>query len=322
MTTPLLLPFDSSAATLARAGGKGANLSRLVDGGFPVPPGFIITTAAYDAFVACNHLAAVVAMALAGVTADSPAVLTAASETLRTRFRDGRMPAAVANAVLAAYTEYFGDGAPVAVRSSATAEDLPDLSFAGQQDTFLNVAGPDALLDAVIRCWSSLWTARAIGYRAHNDIPQESVALAVVVQAMVQAEAAGVLFTANPLNGRRTESAIDATLGLGEALVSGQVEPDHYLVETLSGRIVEKHLGTKVTATESEHGDRSVVHLALLVAALDDGSWSRFGGWDGRAGRPREAGVFRLRYLSTSGSERDEQEGDNQDDDQKVPGEH
>ena len=118
----------------------------------------------------------------------------------------------------------------MAVRSSATAEDLPDLSFAGQQDTYLNVIGENALLKAVVRCWGSLWTARAIGYRARNGIGQNDVALAVVVQAMIPSEAAGVLFTVNPLSGKRTEIVIDATLGLGEALVSGKVEPDHYVV--------------------------------------------------------------------------------------------
>ena len=122
---------------------------------------------------------------------------------------------------------------------------MPDLSFAGQQDTFLNVAGVDALLCAVVGCWSSLWTARAIGYRARNDIATDGVSLAVVVQTMAAADAAGVLFTANPLTGRRGETVIDATLGLGEALVSGQVEPDHYVVETGTGRIVEKWLGSK-----------------------------------------------------------------------------
>ncbi len=114
------------------------------------------------------------------------------------------VPTDLVDAIQSAYADL---GRPaVAVRSSATAEDLPDMSFAGQQDTFLNVVGDEALLEAVINCWSSLWTARAIGYRARNDIPQDEVALAVVVQEMVQSEASGVLFTANPLTGTRTET--------------------------------------------------------------------------------------------------------------------
>ncbi len=145
--------------------------------------------------------------------------------------------------VLSAYRE-LGQGA-VAVRSSATAEDLPELSFAGQQDTFLNVVGEESLLKAVVDCWSSLWTARAIGYRQRSRVPQQGIALAVIVQAMVDSQAAGVLFTANPLSGLRSETVIDAALGLGEALVSGQVQPDHYVVDSVQNRILSKTLGEK-----------------------------------------------------------------------------
>ena len=128
------------------------------------------------------------------------------------------------------------------------------MSFAGQQDTFLNVQGDEELLTAMAACWSSLWTARAIGYRARNGIDQSSAAMAVVVQEMVQSETSGVLFTANPLSGRRAETVIDATFGLGQALVSGQVEPDHYVVESSSGRILEKRLGAKATVFRGTDG--------------------------------------------------------------------
>ena len=143
---------------------------------------------------------------------------------------------------------------PVAVRSSATAEDLPEMSFAGQQDTYLNVVGEEALLKAVVECWSSLWTARAIGYRQRNGVPHASVALAVVVQEMVESQASGVLFTANPLTGLRSETVIDATLGLGEALVSGQVEPDHYVVDPSDRQILSKTLGGKAIAIHCAAG--------------------------------------------------------------------
>ncbi len=142
----------------------------------------------------------------------------------------------------------------VAVRSSATTEDLPDLSFAGQQDTYLNVIGEAQLLKAVVDCWSSLWTARAIGYRLRNAISHEEAALAVIVQQMVPSEISGVLFTANPLTGLLSESVIDATFGLGEALVSGQVEPDHFVVDSSSGAIRSLTLGAKKTATRSKAG--------------------------------------------------------------------
>lgn len=143
---------------------------------------------------------------------------------------------------------------PVAVRSSATAEDLPHASFAGQQDTYLNVIGADAVLDAVRRCWASLWTDRAVAYRAANGIDHGAVRLAVVIQEMVQSEVAGVMFTANPVTGRRREAVIDASLGLGEAVVSGAVNPDHFVVDTATGEITERRLGDKRLAVRSLAG--------------------------------------------------------------------
>ncbi len=242
-TTLLTLPLNSSDATLQRVGGKGANLSKLSRAGFPVPPGFLITTQAYQAFVKANGLEKRILAALPDPAAADPDLLEAASASIRAMFTAARLPGDIKDEIITAYACY--GQIPVAVRSSATAEDLPDTSFAGQQDTFLNILGDDALIEAVINCWSSLWTARAILYRAHNAIPREGIALAVVVQAMVQSEVSGVLFTANPLTGLRSETVIDAAYGLGEALVSGQVEPDHYVVDTGQGRIKSKTLGAK-----------------------------------------------------------------------------
>ena len=140
----------------------------------------------------------------------------------------------------------------VAVRSSATAEDLPSASFAGQQDTYLNVVGVEALLDAVRRCWASLWTDRAVAYRAELGIDDAEVRLAVVVQRMVDAQVAGVLFTADPVSGRRTRAVLDASPGLGEAVVSGMVNPDHLAVE--HGRVVDRRLGDKAVAVRALPG--------------------------------------------------------------------
>ncbi len=163
----------------------------------------------------------------------------------------------------------LGDSA-LAVRSSATAEDLPDRSFAGQQDTFLNVLGVQALMGAVVDCWSSLWTARAIGYRARNGILQLEVSLAVVVQAMVQSEASGVRFTANPVNGIRHHIAIDATFGLGEALVGGHVEPDNYLVYS------PPRLMTKVQSNNAQDAIRTTASTAASTPAhCPEASFSR-----------------------------------------------
>jgi rifampicin phosphotransferase len=247
-----VLPLDTSDATLADAGGKGLNLAKLVRAGFPTPDGFIIATAAYRAFVAANHMVEWLPATASAAKADDPTALEATSQAIRARFAAGDLPASLADAVVAAYQALGGPA--VAVRSSATAEDLPDMSFAGQHDTFLNVVGDEALLAAVGACWSSLWTARAIAYRDRNGIAHDDVALAVVVQAMVESEAAGVLFTANPLTGKRGEAIIDATLGLGEALVGGHVEPDNYAVDTGAGHIIRKTLGAKAVAIRGQAG--------------------------------------------------------------------
>jgi pyruvate,water dikinase len=243
---PLWLPLDAPVVTLATAGGKGANLARLVRAGFPVPPGFILTTAAYRRFVDANAIGPRLPARVLGLPADQPAALEAASAEIRAWFAAGAVPAEIAAALAQALARL--PALPVAVRSSATAEDLPELSFAGQQETYLNVIGAEAVLAAVVRCWSSLWTARALGYRARNAIASDEAALAVVLQAMVPSEAAGVLFTADPLTGLRTRTVIDATLGLGEALVSGLVEPDHYEVDTAASVVVARKLGAKALA--------------------------------------------------------------------------
>jgi phosphohistidine swiveling domain-containing protein len=248
----LILPLASPDATLDTAGGKGANLARLVRAGFPVPPGFIIATGAYRAFLAANALEPIIQAALEHVLAEDAGALEQASATIRAAFAAGGMPPDMQAGIRAAYAELRVG--PVAVRSSATTEDLPDLSFAGQQDTYLNVVGEEQLLAAVVNCWSSLWTARAIGYRLRNHISPVGAALAAVVQIMVPSEVSGVLFTANPLTGLLSESVIDATFGLGEALVSGQVEPDHFVVDSLSGQISRRSLGAKQIATRSKSG--------------------------------------------------------------------
>ena len=273
----LILPLNSKQATLDVAGGKGMNLARLARSGFPVPDGFLVTTEAYRSFVTANDLEVVITSQITDLAANDLDMLDAASATIRERFAAGVIPEEIAESLRAAYaslrkSDVSGSGTPiveektpfcaVAVRSSATAEDLPDLSFAGQQDTFLNVIGEEAVLAAVKQCWSSLWTARAIGYRDRNQIPQDEIALAIIVQLMVPSEVSGVLFTANPLNGKRTESVIDATLGLGEALVSGQVEPDQYVVQTANGRILKKTIGSKALVIREQTGGGTITETS------------------------------------------------------------
>jgi phosphohistidine swiveling domain-containing protein len=278
----IIIPFTSPEATLDTAGGKGANLARLTRAGFDVPPGFIISTEAYRAFVQENYLQTVILSALENLAEDDTSSLEGASSGIRAAFSAGKMTAETESTIRAAYgnlphptplsLKERGRGEGVAVRSSATAEDLPDLSFAGQQDTFLNIIGEGDLFRAVVNCWSSLWTARAIGYRMRNHIPHTDAALAVVVQEMIQSEVSGVLFTANPLTGLLSESVIDATFGLGEALVSGQVEPDHFVVDTASGAITGKTLGAKRISTRGKAGGgvETIVENAAARQTLFD----------------------------------------------------
>lgn len=248
-----ILPFTEIRATdLPLVGGKGANLGEMTKAGFPVPGGFVVTTHAYREFLQHNQLAEWVLAHSAKGNGGSPEELAAISTEIRARFAAGEIPENILALLKAAYQEISNTS--VAVRSSATTEDLPEMSFAGQQDTFLNIVGETAFLEAVVSCWSSLWTARAIGYRFRNQIPQQSAALAVVVQEMVPAESSGVLFTANPLTGKRSETVIDAIWGLGEALVSGQVEPDHYVVDLAKKQIISSQQGEKAVAIRGKEG--------------------------------------------------------------------
>ncbi|MDV8147503.1 PEP/pyruvate-binding domain-containing protein [Arthrobacter sp. B10-11] len=231
---------------LARVGGKAANLGETTRAGLPVPPGFCLTTEAYRRAVSPAGLEGVHGALAATGDHDLAALATLAARA-RELILGVDVPPEIAAAVRQSYAA-LGTDVPVAVRSSATAEDLPLASFAGQQDTYLNVVGADAVLDAVRRCWASLWTDRAVAYRATHGISPSTVALAVVVQRMVDAAVAGVLFTANPVTGRRQEAVIDASPGLGEAVVSGAVNPDHFVVDTATGAITERRPGDKAIA--------------------------------------------------------------------------
>ena len=285
---------DVGRGDLALAGGKGANLGELTRGGFPVPPGVVLTTDAYRAYVATTGIGERILAALADTERpDDPA------SRIRALFT-AAIPDEVAGELLAARKEL---GPSVAVRSSATAEDLDDASFAGQQDTFLDVRGDDALLAAVRHCWASLWTARAIAYRARRAIDPAEIALAVVVQDMVDADAAGVMFTANATTGVRDEVVIAAAWGLGEAVVGGAVTTDDLVVEKATGRVrsratAEKAVMTVATGTGTEErpvpddrrsrpvlSDAEAAALASLGTRIEewfgapqDVEWARAGG--------------------------------------------
>jgi len=246
---PLILALDDASATLEQVGGKGASLARLAAAGLPVPPGFDVTAAAYRRFVTENGLQEGILTAVSAVNADHPATLEAAARQIEGLFAKSVMPSDIAEAIRQAYADLGGGDLSVAVRSSATAEDLPEMSFAGQQETYLNQRGDTMVLEAVKRCWASLWTARAIGYRARHGIEPRDVSLAVVVQKLVPADAAGVLFTANPLTGARDQVVINAAWGLGEAIVGGQVTPDTIVVEKATGAILKQDIAAKDVMT-------------------------------------------------------------------------
>jgi len=244
-----VLSLSSSQADLATVGGKGMSLAKLAQAGLPVPDGFHVTTEAYRRFVTANKLQPRILAALKGVDPARPATLDTASQTIGRHFAEATIPAEIGDAVRSAYESLRPSAVSVAVRSSATAEDLPGASFAGQQETYLNIHGSQAVLEAVRKCWASLWTGRAIAYRLRQGIPPDSVALAVVVQLLVPAEAAGVLFTANPLTGKRSETVINAAWGLGEAIVGGLVTPDSITADKLTGRVIRRETAVKQMMT-------------------------------------------------------------------------
>jgi pyruvate,water dikinase len=221
---------------VARAGGKGANLGELIKAGFDVPDGFVLTTEAYAAALEAAQLP------LPPESEDDPAAFR--EQVCRVPSPDHPPRGAMAYANLGA--------GPVAVRSNAC-EDLPGATFAGQQDSFLNVIGEQQLIDAIRQCWASLWTERAVVYRRRRRIEPSEVRIAVVVQTMVPAEAAGVMFTANPITGARDQTVVDASSGLGEAVVSGAVTPDHYVLDA-DGRLLEFSLGRRELAVAGRAG--------------------------------------------------------------------
>lgn len=242
-TSPYTIALDQlDRDSLPLAGGKGANLGAMLKAGLPVPPGFCITAQAYRAVV--QPISAEILARTSNLDVEDTEALEAVSKTLRRAIEAQPLPLDILDSIRSAYTTLGDDVLPVAVRSSATAEDLPDASFAGQQDTLLNVRGVDALLVAVRRCWSSLWTPRAIAYRQRNAFDHNAVALAVVVQQMVDAEVAGVLFTADPVSGHRKRMVVNGSWGLGEAIVSGIVSPDGWVLDR-DGKVIDQEIGQK-----------------------------------------------------------------------------
>src|SRR5690348_8169542 len=241
ISTAWVRPLSEPGGTVSDLGGKGESLTRLAAAGFPVPDGFCVTTAGYEAYLERHDLAA--------------ALSEADPEVIAHLFAEHPVPDDLADAIRTAYAEL---GAPaVAVRSSATAEDSAAASFAGQLETVLNVTGDDQLLDAVRRCWASLWTERAIAYRRQHAGGSDRPGVAgggegVVVQRLVPADAAGILFTADPMTGATETVEIAAAWGLGDAVVAGDVTPDTFRIDSSTLSLVTRTVADKRVRTVRE----------------------------------------------------------------------
>jgi phosphohistidine swiveling domain-containing protein len=278
VTQEYVLSLDDQRAKLETVGGKGASLTRLLLADMPVPGGFHVTTAAYERFVADNDLRSSIRAVLEEVDASKPDTLTNASERIGDLFLRADVPEETSEAIFEAYAGLDRVDPAVAVRSSATTEDLPAASFAGQQATSLNVRGEDELLEAVRRCWASLWSARAIAYRERQGFRHDLATIAVVVQRLVPAEVSGILFTANPVSGARDEIVINAAQGLGETVVGGLATPDSFTLDRTTLTILERHVGRQEVETVlAEHGttERPLEPERAALPILDDAQLAR-----------------------------------------------
>jgi pyruvate,water dikinase len=247
---------DVSASDLSTVGGKAAKLGELVRQGLPIPPGFVLTTAVYQAFVDATSLKHEIPAALATIRVDAPATVEAAAQRIRSAFEATPFPSDLRKTIIEAYESFVRQHGVrfSAVRSSATAEDLEGASFAGLQETYLNVTGTENVLSAVKKCWGSLFTGRVLVYRQRKGFDHAEVRLAVLIQKMVDATVSGILFTRDPNTGEN-HMIVEAALGLGEAVVGGEVTPDHYVIDGATLKPVHKQISEqKVQVLRAEEG--------------------------------------------------------------------
>ncbi len=230
-------------------GGKNASLGEMIKAAIRVPPGFAVTTDSYLLFITDAGIKSRIIDRVSDLNSDDVAALNDASADVQELIKKTPMPDAVSDAIKDGYAglceKCAVESVPVAVRSSATAEDLPSASFAGQQDTYLWIQGADQVISKVQNCWASLYTPRAIAYRIKNDFPHDKVLISVGVQKMVNSKAAGVMFTINPTNGDISKVLIEGSWGLGETVVSGSVNPDKFVVDKVMLEINERTISTK-----------------------------------------------------------------------------
>ncbi len=248
-------------------GGKGANLGELTQKGVDVPPGFCITAGGYKRFIELTNLEDKIKEKISDLDVEDSSELQKKSSEVRKLINEAEIPDEIKEEIVSAYENFskkIGVANPfVAIRSSATAEDLPEASFAGQQDTYLHISGIDAVLENARKCWASLWTARAIYYRENQGFDHFDVALSVVVQKMINSEKSGVMFTANPVNHNVNELMINASWGLGEAIVGGNVTPDEYIINKKNTEIIEKHIAEKTVMIVKKDNDIGTVEVSV-----------------------------------------------------------
>ncbi len=226
-------------------GGKGGSLGELTQAGITVPPGFVVTVSAFETFLEALEAREPIRPLVEALDPTDHGAATKLSEQLRARVMEEKMPAEVEQAIMAAMRELCPNGEPVAVRSSATTEDAEDASFAGLQDTFLWVLTPEDMAHRVRECWGSLYSVESMTYRRKQGFPESQVAMAVVVQQMVDARCAGVMFTRSPLTGDKSVIAIEGAWGLGSSVVSGEVTPDKWVMGKITGEISQRNISDK-----------------------------------------------------------------------------
>ena len=245
-----ILQFEAvDARSLALVGGKNASLGEMIRAGIPVPPGFAVTTDSYLNFVMDAGIKEKILDILSALDPDDVESINQASDGVQSLIVSAPMPEQIGASITVAYTDLCRkcsmEFTPVAVRSSATAEDLPTASFAGQQETYLWIQGAAQVIEKVQQCWASLFTPRAISYRIKNNFPHDKVLISVGVQKMVKAKAAGVMFTLNPTDGDLSKVVIEGSWGLGETVVSGTVNPDKFVVDKVVMETTDRKISTK-----------------------------------------------------------------------------
>jgi len=240
-------------------GGKGASLGELQRAGARVPPGFVVMTAAFEQHLEAADTDGSIRRTIGRLDPTDLQAMTSASANIRRRIESAAMPVAVLSAVAAALRE-LGETDPVAVRSSATSEDAEDASFAGLQDTYLWVRGTNAVIDHVRRCWASLYSVESLTYRLKRHMPEDGVAMGVVVQRMVDSGTSGVMFTRSPETGDRSVIAIESCWGLGSCLVGGEVTPDRFVVNKVTGDIVKRAISQKTCCHVPDPGGSGIRH--------------------------------------------------------------